>query len=492
MDNGRESVHLREIQRPRVTEDMVVANRRCSFIVLLAGLGVATGTVVVRGGPPPDALPPARTAPAESAAAAPKKSAAPATDSTHAAGAGETASRPAELPPSPAPAVLPALPPSPAGSGAGANCPTAPPCLPADCPVKPGPCFWLTADYLLWWTRSSHLPPLLTTGSPLDALPGAGGQPNTRVVIGGSPDFPVQSGLRVGTGVWLTDDPSLGIDAGFFFLGRQSRQFTAGSAGSPLLARPFFNAFAAGAPDVQYLAFPGVTAGGLQATVHSRLTGYDTNLRSQVLRGDSFRLQLLAGFRYLELIEGLDVAAVNTFTGNVPVFGGGSVRSFDSFATGNYFYGGQVGTVAEFGMGGFSATLLGKVALGTSHEVTTIRGGTTLISPVGTTTSVGSGFLALPSNRGRYSSDRFAVVPEVGINLNYQVTNYLGLSLGYTFLYWSSVNRPGNQVDTSLNLTQVPPPVGPPALVGPARPLFPNRDSDYWAQGLNFGVQLRY
>src|SRR5205823_3673536 len=44
---------------------------------------------------------------------------------------------------------------------------------------------WFHGEYLLWWIKDSNIPPLLTTGSPADPLPGALGQPHTTILFGG-------------------------------------------------------------------------------------------------------------------------------------------------------------------------------------------------------------------------------------------------------------------------------------------------------------------
>ena len=60
-------------------------------------------------------------------------------------------------------------------------------------------------------------------------------------------------------------------------------------------------------------------------------------------------------------------------------------------------------------------------------------------------------------------------------------------SLGYSFIYWSRLARPGDQIDTDLNLSQLPP--GP--LAGAARPEFDMHFTDFWAHGLHVGLQYR-
>jgi hypothetical protein len=55
------------------------------------------------------------------------------------------------------------------------------------------------------------------------------------------------------------------------------------------------------------------------------------------------------------------------------------------------------------------------------------------------------------------------VVPEVGVKVGYQVTPHLRAQVGYDFLYWSDVVRPGSQIDPLINTNLIPPatPGGP-------------------------------
>src|SRR5260370_9635305 len=55
---------------------------------------------------------------------------------------------------------------------------------------------WVDAEYLLWFTKNSHVPPLFTTGSPKDSPPAALGQPDTSVLFGGDVDHGVRPGGR--------------------------------------------------------------------------------------------------------------------------------------------------------------------------------------------------------------------------------------------------------------------------------------------------------
>ena len=117
-------------------------------------------------------------------------------------------------------------------------------------------------------------------------------------------------------------------------------------------------------------------------------------------------------------------------------------------------------------------------------------GATFLDLPTGIVQRQPGGLLALPgSNIGRFSKDRFAVVPEVGLNLGYQVTESVRAFVGYDFLYLSDVVRAGNQIDTRVNTNQLQRPM---VAGGPTAPAFTFNGSDFWAQGLNFGLEFRY
>src|SRR5205823_11587377 len=105
----------------------------------------------------------------------------------------------------------------------------------------------------------------------------------------------------------------------------------------------------------------------------------------------------------------------------------------------------------------------------------------------GATATIPSGLLVLPSNAGHFVRDQFSVVPEVSVNLGMELNSHLRATVGYTYLYWDHVFRPGDQIDRVLNVTQIPGPAGGSGLLGPARPTFPNKDTDFWAYGLTLG-----
>jgi hypothetical protein len=351
--------------------------------------------------------------------------------------------------------------------------------------------FWVSADYLLWWIKDERLPALVTAGSVHDAVPGALGQPGTQVLFGGDINMPVQSGGRFRGGYWFTPDQTIGLDGTFFFLGEQATHFGVISDGVPVLARPFVNAIS-NRQDANLVAFPGLQSGLVTASLLNRFWGIDTNVRSMLFRGPSYQVSVLGGFRFLDLDESLRMHEENLLdplADNAPSV---STLTGDRFHTSNQFYGGQIGTDVMWCRGRFFVDLLAKVALGASIQRASINGWSAFSNSVGQGGAIGVGELALPSNLGRAGKDQFAVVPEVGLNVGYAVTRHLRLVFGYTFIYWSRVFRAGDQIDTVLNPTGFSAAVGNGPLVGPSRPIFTFKDSDFWAQGLNFGAEFRY
>jgi hypothetical protein len=272
-----------------------------------------------------------------------------------------------------------------------------------------------------------------------------------------------------------------------------------------VIALPFRDA-ATGTNLVDFASFPGNFAGGISVSFNSELWGLEGNYFWNVFREElgwgrpafgDLKVDLLAGFRYADLHEDLEITlgsvvlpgGVTEFNGQ-PVPVGSILVLSDGFNTRNQFYGGQIGARAEFARGPWFLDLLGKVALGDSHQAVDIRGTSTQTTT--TSTTVVGGFLATSTNIGGVRRDRFAVLPELDVNLGYQLCPMVRVFAGYTFLYWSEVARPGDQIDTTVNLTRVPTSSTFGPLSGPARPALPFKNTDFWAQGVTFGVEFRY
>jgi hypothetical protein len=377
-----------------------------------------------------------------------------------------------------------------------------------------GCCGWGSVDYLLWWIKDQPLPPFFVlTGDPTTPNPGAlnaGGFP-----VSGEPriDYGSLSGVRATVGTWLGGDGGLGVEVGGFILPKHTKtlRYASDANGNPVLGFRYIdtpgNPATPNAEDVFQASVPagnafgvGPFAGSLAIASTTRLWGTEFNAVLGSSGGGGSRLQALAGFRYVDLSESLDLALQSTAIGGGAVnFLGNTfpapaaILTSDFFHTRNQFYGGQLGARGEYGLGDFTLGVTGKIGLGDMHEVVEVRGTSTL-SGAGPVATVPVGQFAGPSNIGRRTRDDFAVVPEFEIKLGYQVTHWLRATVGYDFLYISEVVRPGSQVDLVVN-DSVNPVNGvfgkaPLDTTAFPRPLF-NR-TDFWAQGLTFGLELRF
>jgi hypothetical protein len=393
----------------------------------------------------------------------------------------------------------------------GADC-GGPGCLP-ECCVGPDCCrpfrAWVNAEYLLWWIKNGSGPALVTTSPPGTSQNAAGvlGMDGTRTLFSGHDlEYNLRSGGRFGAGIWFDPGMCFGMDGSFLFLGQRTVGFTAGSTGNPILARPFFNLTpgdTTNGPASELVAFPGVVNGMVAVQSTSRLWGADTNFRFNLHNGRCgswcddcgaplcFRWDVLAGFRFLQLSENLAITEDLFVTGTSP--NGPQIVVMDNFSTRNRFYGGQIGTEAELQWRRWSLNMLFKLAMGATDEVAFVNGSTSFLFLGQTTPTVQpGGLLAQATNSGRFSQSSFAVVPELGLKLGFNVTPSLRLYVGYSFLYWSDVARPGNQIDPVVNKTQIPSVFGPGVVTNPMRPMFQFRETDFWAHGVSFGLEWRY
>jgi hypothetical protein len=362
------------------------------------------------------------------------------------------------------------------------------------------PRLWVNGEYLHWWIKSGPLPePLVTTG-PL-ATAGVLGADGTAILFGvNSLDYGSFNGARATVGWRLRREGSLAMEASGFFLNEETITLTQQSdaAGNPVLSRPIINA-QTGAETAVVVAAPGSFVGSVDISTASRLWGAEANVRANLLAQGQTALDLLVGFRYLDLEESLGIATESelltggvTFFEGIPILAPGSLSIRDSFATRNRFYGGQIGAHGTVRRGRWVVDATGKVAFGGVRQLVQVNGSTTLVNAVGDTAVATGGVLALPTNIGSRARTDGAVVPEGTIRVGFHVTENVSLLVGYTILYWNNAARPGDQVVRTVNKTQLPTSSDFGPLTGPAQPAPVLNESKFWAQGFDFGLAFRY
>jgi hypothetical protein len=354
-----------------------------------------------------------------------------------------------------------------------------------------------SAEYLLWWTQNTGLPPLVTTSSPqFNGIPGQG---DTRVVFGGTFGNTLHGGGRLTFGRWFGDGQCRGVESRLFFLGRETSSAVFTSGQFPLLARPFNNVNVPVGPFSEVVAAPGLAAGGVAVQLETDVWGAEVNYRRFLFGNPCARVDGVVGFRYVGIKEQLTItenfARVpgSNFAVGVPALFG---TITDSFRTENHFYGGQIGLVGELRRGRWTLEGRTTVAFGTVEQTLEINGGQSLALRDGTVRNYAGGLLALPgANIGTFNQSQFAVIPEVGLNLGYQMTSHLRVFVGYNFLYLGNALRPGGAIDLNVDAARVPnfPVPGNPApLPGLVRPQPQFRTSDFFVQGISFGLAFTW
>lgn len=245
------------------------------------------------------------------------------------------------------------------------------------------------------------------------------------------------------------------------------------------------------AEDSLIIAYPGEQTGSLNISAANELNSLEVLYRQGLLRQGNRELDLLVGYRYGRFNENVAISQTSNYlvtVGGIPA--GTTIDASDLFAASNEFNGGEIGFVARTHCCRWSLEVLTKLAVGNTRSRATILGSTTVTPPSGggSPTTYDAGVLALPSNIGYYERNDFSVIPEFGLTLGYNVTCRLKATVGWSFLYWSSVMRSADLIDVSINPTQLPP--GPGS--GLAAPVFRPVTTDFWAQGVNVGLEYRY
>jgi Putative beta barrel porin-7 (BBP7) len=350
-------------------------------------------------------------------------------------------------------------------------------------------CYWGRAEYLLWWTKGMESPPLVTTSPAGTAQAAAGvlGQAGTSILFGNNDLVDgSRSGAKITFGRWLDSEQRHGVEANYMRLGSTTDSFNAGLNDFNILARPFFDTVA-NAEDSRLIAFPGLVQGTLNVAASTELQSFELLYRHDGRESWGCHIDWIAGYRFVELKDRLGINESTTSLSGPTT--GTTFALIDQFDTRSTFHG------AEFGLAGdweiddcWSIETIAKVAIGGNTYRSDIAGQTTTTDTGGGATTAQGGLLTQGTNIGNSRWTQFGAISEFGLTLRREWAYNVSTTFGYNFLYWSNVARASEQVDTTVNTSQIP----PGALVGTARPTVRRRTNDFWAQGLRFGLEYRY
>jgi hypothetical protein len=271
-----------------------------------------------------------------------------------------------------------------------------------------------------------------------------------------------------------------------------------------VLARPIF-ATQLNTETVFLSAFPGLASGGINVSSSSNLWGMDFNFVGhtgiiEYAEGELTNIQLVAGVRYVQLNEGLQVASTATsqsddfalfFKGSA--FGPGSTTFVnDSFQTRNQFVGPQIGARLDWAIGPWFVNIAVKCAIGDMEETANISGISSLRDAAGNVMVAPGGILAVPSNSGSFNRNTFAFVPEGELTFGVEICDWLKIHVGYNIMYLSDVVRPGDLLNRFVDTRQVPTDFAYNPAVSGGSPIFGFRTTDFWMQGINVGLTFTF
>jgi len=106
---------------------------------------------------------------------------------------------------------------------------------------------------------------------------------------------------------------------------------------------------------------------------------------------------------------------------------------------------------------------------------------------------VPGGLLAVNGNMGTFTRDTFSVIPELNVNVGFNITRMVRLFGTYNIFYWSSVARPGESINSRIDSRLVPtdPSFNPVAAnrIFPSPQLFTR---DFWGHAFTLGVEIGF
>ena len=356
--------------------------------------------------------------------------------------------------------------------------------------------FWVEGNYLLGWTKNEKIDvPLITRGSTADTVPGAIGQPGTKVVYGNEYiHFPRSQGVRAALRGYLDRYRVFVLDINAFWMFNSEKHFSISSdaSGSPLIARPYFDV-RTNTQQAQLVSDPAAISGTSSAAIKSQIWGSELNLGYRPCNNHT-AANFFLGVRYLRLKEKLSLTdRMTPLTTNALNFNGSAVNPPDTFSdqdlftTSNNFYGGQFGARLNWANNWWFLDLFGKVGVGVTQETYKSQGSTVWHSNTYGDQFAAGGVLVQPNNSVDKTRTVFGWVPEVGVNVGFEPLRHLRLLVGYSFLWWNKVLRPGEQINNNVNSGQIP---GNANFFTPATQKSSNDldNQSYWLQTVNFGI----
>ena len=78
------------------------------------------------------------------------------------------------------------------------------------------------------------------------------------------------------------------------------------------------------------------------------------------------------------------------------------------------------------------------------------------------------------------------------MNFGVKINDCTRVTVGYTFMYWSGVARPADQLNVPRNLLGLPIFAAAAVQENTGSPTKDVKDTDFWIQGFNAGLEFRF
>jgi len=361
--------------------------------------------------------------------------------------------------------------------------------------------FWFRADYLMWYTSGMDLPPLVST--------------DTTVLYGGDTvNSGGRSGFRTTLGMWLDACHTWGVEFDYLNLGEMASNYTSPfPSGDLTIVRPFYNV-ETGNADGEIVAQPNFMEGTVSVNAKDYFQSAGVTFTRNLCSCSSCcdpcessdpcksltsgacdvpylrccRTDLLVGFRYYNLSDRVLITENLRDISDTPT-SGTTFLIHDNFSARNDFYGSEVGLRTQLYRGRWSFEILTKIAVGNNHQTVTISGEEYKTVPDHPTQYFPTGIFATDkTNMGTYQRDSFAMIPQLGLEVGYQVNRHWRTYIGYNILYWGSVLRSGDQIDLNGDQRNWP----GSDQTGTHFPAYSGNETSFWAQGVNVGSEFRF
>lgn len=333
-----------------------------------------------------------------------------------------------------------------------------------------------SAELMIMFRKGDRLPALVTTDTAPDT-----GSLDTGTVLAGDDSVlkDATAGGRLTLGLWLDNHQCRSLVFRGWVAGDENYSFSADQRNFDVLAIPFFNV-ATDAEDSNVVVFPNAPAdpaingrfGAVGVDAYSELHGGDISVRQFWRGGLGTTFDVLYGYQYMRLSEGLNISSSSTLTEGTDAGNYISIR--DSFEATNEFHGAQFGLAGRYREGCWSFNWLAKAAFGNVRRTADRQGSTTVGPP--DTPQDGGLFVDPDTNEGTFTSDTFGWVPELDVNLGWHRFNHFDVTIGYHLMAMSDAIQVSGIFDRNINDANN-------NLPAPSM-----RDSTFYVQGIHFGL----